>query len=45
MVACVSSENKFYQETLNTLKYSNKAKKIQNKGKGGSIKILKRKEK
>ena len=32
MVACVSSERKFYEETLNTLKYSSVAKKIKNKG-------------
>ena len=32
MIACVSSEKKFYEETLNTLKYSSIAKRIKNKG-------------
>jgi hypothetical protein len=37
MIACISSEGRFYEETLNTLKYSSKAKQIRNKGEGGRI--------
>lgn len=37
MIACISSESRFYEETLNTLKYSSKAKQIRNKGEGGRI--------
>lgn len=34
MIACVSSEERFYEETLNTIKYSSKARQIKNKGNG-----------
>lgn len=40
MIACVSSERKFYEETLNTLKYSTIARKIKNKGVKNNIKIV-----
>lgn len=43
MIACVSSVAKFYEETLNTLKYSTIAKKIKNKGIKNNIKIITRK--
>lgn len=31
MIACISLEKQFYEETLNTLKYSSLAKNIKNK--------------
>ena len=40
MIACVSSERKYYEETLNTLKYSSIAKKIRNKGIKNNIKMI-----
>lgn len=44
MIACVSPEARFYEETLNTLKYSTKARRIKNKGKAASIKLINRRE-
>jgi kinesin family protein 18/19 len=40
MIACVSPEARFYEQTLNTLKYSSKARRIKNKGKAASIKLI-----
>jgi hypothetical protein len=40
MIACVSPERRFYEETLNTLKYSSIAKRIKNKGVRHNIKII-----
>jgi kinesin family protein 18/19 len=40
MIACVSPEAKFYEQTLNTLKYSTKARHIKNKGQASTIKII-----
>lgn len=40
MIACVSPEAKFYEQTLNTLKYSTKARRIKNKGQASTIKII-----
>jgi len=37
MIACVSPAPKYYEETLNTLKYSLKARKIKNTAKQSSI--------
>jgi hypothetical protein len=44
MIACVSPDRKFYEETLNTLKYSSIAKKIKNKGVKHNIKIITKNE-
>lgn len=44
MIACVSPEARFYEETLNTLKYSTKARRIKNRGKAASIKLVNRRE-
>lgn len=44
MIACVSAERKFYEETLNTLKYSTLAKKIKNKGIKHNIKTISKEE-
>jgi kinesin family member 18/19 len=40
MIACVSSSAKFYEETLNTLKYSSKARQIKNKAKVSNLKKI-----
>lgn len=40
MIACVSSEKRFYEETLNTLKYSSIARKIKNKGIKHNLKVI-----
>lgn len=40
MIACASPEAKFYEQTLNTLKYSTKARRIKNKGQASTIKII-----
>ncbi len=44
MIACVSSEKRFYEETLNTLKYSTLAKKIRNKGVKHNLKLISKEE-
>lgn len=40
MIACVSSDKRFYEETLNTLKYSSIAKRIKNKGVKNNIRMI-----
>ena len=40
MIACVSPAVNYYEETLNTLKYSSKAKQIKNKVKMSSMKKI-----
>lgn len=42
MVACISSSPNYYEQTLNTLKYSSKAKQIKNKAKICSVKKVKK---
>ena len=40
MIACISSEKQFYEETLNTLKYSTIAKRIKNKGIKNNVTLI-----
>ena len=44
MIACVASDKKYYEETLNTLKYSTIARKIKNKGIKHNVKIISKHE-